>query len=239
MAAARPTEAPGDAPADRAENLPPAKAALASAIAAAKRAQEDLEAAQQPVDKLAYARAAATQREAAELRSEIARLRAAHEAEIDRWVEAGSDGKRPAPAAELVPLERALGAIAAAAREAEVRFPAGHRDYVHAAEHARHAIGMREQAIWPAATEAAEATFGDLEQAITAAQSAEARLLSLVHALREAGACAGDKGNAALAAAAKIEQQVIAARRRSAPRIDPAPGRWLLERLRSDAAATF
>ena len=147
MAAARPTEALGDAPADRAENLLPAKAALASAIAAVKRAQEDLEAAQQPVDKLAYARAAAAQREAAELRSEIARLHAAHEAELDRWVEAGSDGQRPAPAAELVPLERALGAIAGAAREAEVRFPAAQRDYVRAAEQARHAISAGEQAI--------------------------------------------------------------------------------------------
>jgi hypothetical protein len=98
--------------------LPSARAALACAIAGANRAQEDLAAALQPVDKLAYARAAATQREAAELRGEIARLRAAHEAEIDSWVEAGSDGKRPAPAAELVPLERALGAIAGAAREA-------------------------------------------------------------------------------------------------------------------------
>jgi hypothetical protein len=219
--------------------LPPAKAALASAIAAVKRAQEDLEAAQQPVDKLAYARAAATQREAAELRSEIARLRAAHEAEIDHWVEAGSDGNRPAPAAELVPLERALGAIAGAAREAEGRFPAVHRDYVRAAEHVRHAISAREQSIWPAATEAAEASFGELERSIAAAQSAEARLLSLVHALREAGACAGEDGNAAVAAGAKIEQRVIAAKRRSAPRINAAPGRWLLERLRSDAAATF
>ena len=120
-----------------------------------------------------------------------------------------------------------------------MRFPAAQQDYVRAAEHARHAISMREQAIWPAATEAAEATFGELEQAIAAAQSAEARLLSLVHALREAGARAGEDGNAALAAAAKIEQRVIAARRRSAPRIDPAPGRRLLERLRSDACATF
>ena len=129
MAAARPTEGLRDVPADRAENLPRAKAALACAIAAANRAQEDLEAAVRPVDKLAYARAAATQREAVELRGEIARLRGeiarlrgAHAAEIDRWVEAGSDGKRPMPAEELVPLERALGAIAGAAREAESDF---------------------------------------------------------------------------------------------------------------------
>jgi hypothetical protein len=147
--------------------------------------------------------------------------------------------KRPAPPEELVPLERALGAIAGAAREAEMRFPAAQRDYVHAAEQARRAISMREQAISPAAIEAAEATFGELEQAIAAAQSAEARLLSLVHALREAAARAGEDGNAALVAAAKIEQRVIATRRRGAPRIDPAPGRGLLERLRSDPAATF
>jgi hypothetical protein len=120
---ARSTEELGDAPADRAENLPPAKAALARAIAAVEQAQKELEAAQRPVDKLAYARGAATQREATELRNEIARLRAAHEMEINRWVEAGGDGERPAPSAELVPLERALGAIATAAREAELRFP--------------------------------------------------------------------------------------------------------------------
>ena len=98
---------------------------------------------------------------------------------------------------------------------------------------------MREQAAWPAAAEAAAATFGELQQAIAAAQSAEAQLLSLVHALREAGARAGEDGTAALAAAAKIEQRLIAVRRGAAPRIGPAPGRRLLERLRSDAAATL
>ena len=113
---------------------------LATAIAAVNQAQKQLEAAQQPVDKLAYARAAATLREAAELRGEIALLRAAHEAEINRWVEAGGEGNRPHPTAELVPLERALGAIAAAAREAEVRFPAVNDDFARTAEHVRHAM---------------------------------------------------------------------------------------------------
>jgi hypothetical protein len=124
MATARPTEKLRDASTNRVKDLPPATAALRTAIAAVNQAQKQLEAAQQPVDKLAYARAAATLREAAELRSGIARLRAAHEAEINRWVEAGGHGNRPEPSAELVPLERALGTIAAAAREAEVRFPA-------------------------------------------------------------------------------------------------------------------
>jgi hypothetical protein len=70
-----------------------------------------------------------------------------------------------------------------------------------------------------------------------AAQSAEGRLLSLVYALREAGARAGDDGNGTLAAAAKIEARVITTRRRGAPRVDPAHGRSLIERLRSDLSA--
>src|SRR5438874_129076 len=178
MVTARPTEKFRDASTNRVNDLPLARAALAAAIAAVNQAQKQLEAAQQPVDKLAYARAAATLREAAELRSGIARLRAAHEAEIDRWVEAGGDGNRPEPSAELVPLERALGTITAAAREAEVRFPAVNDDFVRAAERVRHATRAREQAIFAATTEAAERTFGELERAIAAAQLAEARLLS-------------------------------------------------------------
>ncbi len=237
MLSARPAEKLGHVPTDRAKDLPPAKLALAAAIAAVNQAQKQLEAAQQPVDKLAYARAAATLREAAELRGEIARLRAAHEAEINRWVEAGGEGKRPQPSPELVPLERALGAIAAAAREAEVRFPTVNDDFARAAERVRHATRAREQAIFAAATEAAEATFGELERAIAAAQLAEARLLSLVFGLREAGARAGDDHNAAYAGAEKIQRRILATKRRSAPRVDPAHGRSLIERLRLDAAA--
>jgi hypothetical protein len=227
----------GDVPADRAGALPPAKASLARAIAAVIRAQEELEAAQKPIDRLAHARAAATLREAAELRSEIARLRAAHEIEINLWVDAGGDGDRPAPPAELVPLERALGGIAASAREAEARFPPAHRDLVSAAERARKSVIERDQAIWPATIEAADRTFREWERAITAAQSAEGRFLSLVSALREAGERAGDNGNGALAAAAKIEERVIATRRRGAPRVDPAHGRSLIEQLRLDPSS--
>jgi hypothetical protein len=85
MGTARLTGEIGSAPADRAADLPPAKAALARAIAAVNRAQEDLEATQRPVDKIAHARAAAVLGEAAELRSEIARLGAVHEADINAW----------------------------------------------------------------------------------------------------------------------------------------------------------
>lgn len=223
MSTARLKMEAADASNDRAESLPPAKASLARAIAAVNRSQKEIEIAQQPVDKLASARAAATLLEAAELRAEIARLRAAHEAEINVWVDAGGDGARPAPPAELVPLERALGGIAAAAREAEARFPSAQSDFLSAAERARNALIERDRTMWPA--EAADHTFCELERAIKAAQSAEGRLLSLVSALREAGALAGDNGNGALAAAAKIEARVIATRRRGAPRVDPAYGR--------------
>ena len=61
-------------------------------------------------------------------------------------------------------------------------------DFARAAERARHATRARDQAIFAAATEAADATFDELERAIAAAQLAEARLLSLVFGLREAGA---------------------------------------------------
>jgi hypothetical protein len=82
-----------------------------------------------------------------------------HAPQINRWVEAGGDGNRPEPSTELVPLKRALGTIAAAAREAEVRFPAVNDDFVRAAERVRHATRAREQAIFAAATEAAEPTL--------------------------------------------------------------------------------
>jgi hypothetical protein len=137
----------------------------------------------------------------------------------------------------LVPLERALGTIAAAAREAEVRFPAVNDDFVRAAERVRHATRAREQAIFAAATEAAEPTFGELERAIAAVQLAEARLLSLVFGLREAGVRASDGENAAYAGAAKIEERIVATKRRRAPRVDPAHGRSLIDRLRLDATA--
>jgi hypothetical protein len=75
----------------------------------------------------------------------------------------------------------------------------------------------REQAIWPAATEAAEPIFDELERAIAAVQSAEARLLSLAFGLREAAVRTGDNGNAAYAGAAAIEQRIIATRRHRAP----------------------
>lgn len=227
----------GDQPPQHVDALPPARAALAEAIAAVIRAQHDLEVAEKPVERLARARAAVTLGEAAALRAEIPRLRAAHESELDVWLDAGGSGERPELPAELKPIELALGKIAAAAREAEARFPTINADHVTAAERARNSVVERDRALWPASVEAADRTLRDLGQAILGVQSAEGQLFGLVSALREAAARAGDDGHGALAAAAKIEEQIIAARRHGAPRIDPTRGRSLIERLKLDPLA--
>jgi hypothetical protein len=60
--------------------------------------------------------------------------------------------------------------------------------------------------------------------------------MSLVFALRESGSRADD-GNGAPAAAARIEQLLIATRRRRPPRTDMTLGRSSLARLQSDATA--
>ena len=210
MLSARLCREVADLPPDDAAALPPAKAALAHAIAALNRAQEELEEAQKPVDKLAHARAGATLHEAAELRSEIARLRAEHEAELNAWVDAGGNGKRPPPPAELVPLERALGRIAAAARKAEIRFPLAY-NVMTATERIRSSMLERDRELRPATVDAADPTLRAFEQAVTVAQSAAGRLLGLVGALREAALRAGDDGRDAYAAAAKIEERMNAA----------------------------
>jgi hypothetical protein len=106
-----------------------------------------------------------------------------------------------------------------------------------AAEQTRKSLVEREGAIWPATIEAADSVFRQLERALAATQTAEGRLLSLVCALREAAARADDDGNGALAAASKIEERIIAIKRRGAPRVDPALGRSLIERLRLDPGA--
>jgi hypothetical protein len=97
------------------------------------------------------------------------------------------------------------------------------------------AARRREKAIWPAAAEVAEPKFGELALAIAAARSAEARPSCLIFGLREAGVRAGDDGNAAYPGAAKIEERLIAMRRRSVPPVDLTHGRSLIERLRLDA----
>jgi hypothetical protein len=61
--------------------------------------------------------------------------------------------------------------------------------------------------------------------------------VSLVSGLREAAVRVGGDGNTAYAAAAKMEQRIISTRRHRAPRVDPAHGRSLIERLRLDASA--
>jgi hypothetical protein len=101
--------------------------------------------------------AAATCREADELRAQVARLRKADEAEIHGWVGAGAHGARPAPSTELLAAERRLGEIAGAAGVAEAEISIAQEGYAGAAERARHAMQERDRALWPAMIEAAGA----------------------------------------------------------------------------------
>lgn len=219
--------------------LSPAKALLAHAIEALNEAQGRLHQAQNPVIETDRIRAAATSREAAELRAAIHRLRNAHEAELAAWVDAGADGVRPIAAGELLDAERRLGGIAGAAGEAEAQVSIAEEGYAGAAAHVHKASADRDRALWPAAIEAAGPVLGELGQAVTAVLGLEARLRSLVSALREAGNRDAVNGNGALAAAASIESGIQAARRLPALARDAAPGRSLIERLRSDARAAL
>jgi Rad3-related DNA helicase len=198
-----------------------------------------MEQAQHPVNRLDQIMAAATCREAADIRAEIARLRDTHEAEVADWVEAGATGARPTPSAELLAAERRLGEIAGKVAEAQTVIPIAQEDYVAAAERARNVMRERDQALWPAAAEAAEPMLEELEQAIEGVLHLEAPLHSLISALREIGHRDPTNGNGALGAAERVEKAIVTAHRRPAARSDVAIGHSFLDRLRSDAWAAL
>ena len=234
-----PSQSPTEKLSTQAAPLSPARALLAQAIEALDEAHGRLHQAQNPVSETEQIRAAASCREAAELRAAIHRLRSAHEAELAAWVDAGADGVRPVPAGELLDAERRLGGIAGAAGEAEAQVSIAEEGYAGAAAHVQKAAADRDRALWPAAIDAAGPVLDELAQAVTAVLGLEARLRSLVSALREAGNRDAVNGNGALAAAAAIESDIQAARRLPALARDAAPGRSLIERLRSEARATL
>jgi hypothetical protein len=219
--------------------LSPARALLAQAIEALNEAHGRLHQAQNPASETERIRAAASCREAAELRAAIQRLRSAHEAELAAWVDAGADGVRPMAAGELLDAERRLGGIAGAAGAAEAQVSLADEGYAGAAARVHKAAEDRDRTLWPAAVEAAGPVLDELGRAVTAVLGLEARLRSLVSALREAGNRDAVNGNGALAAASSIESGIQAARRLPALARDAAPGRSLIERLRSDARATL
>jgi hypothetical protein len=84
-------------------------------------AQQRLENAQTPISKLEQIRLVAVVQEAAELRAETTRLRAAHNSEIADWVNSGSEGDRPAAPVHLVAAEKRPGEIVAGMGDAETQ----------------------------------------------------------------------------------------------------------------------
>jgi hypothetical protein len=217
--------------------LPPARAALARAIETLDVACRRMEQAQHPVNRLDQIMAAATCREAADIRAEIARLRETHEAEVAGWVDSGAQGTRPTPSAELLAAERLLGEIAEKVRQAETEIPIAQEDYAAAAERTRNAMRERDHALWPAAAEVAEPVLGELEHAIGGVLDIEARLHNLISALREIGHRDPTNGNGALGAAERVEKAIVTAHRRPGAPIDAAIGHSFLDRLRIDPLA--
>lgn len=217
----------------------PGAARLAQAIEGLGQAQQRLQTAQKPISKLEEIRSAAVVQEAAELRAETTRLRAAHNSEIADWVNSGSKGDRPAAPVHLVAAEKRLGEIVAGMGDTETQLAIAREGYAGAAERVQQAVAEREQALWPAAIEAAGDVLREMERAVATVLSCEVRLRSLASALREAGNHSGANGRGAHAAASKLDEERQAVRRRPAAAYDSKAGRVLLERLRSDAHATL
>ena len=217
----------------------PGAARLAQAIEGLDRAQQRLENAQKPISKLEQIRSAAVVQEAAELRAETTRLRAVHHNEITDWVNSGSRGDRPALPVHLVAAEKRLGEIVAGMGDAETQLAIAREGYAGATERVQQAAAEREEALWPAAIEAAGDVLRELERAVATVLSCEVRLRSLASALREAGNHTGANGHGAHGAASRLDERREAARRRPAAAYDSRAGRVLLERLRSDAHATL
>jgi hypothetical protein len=219
--------------------LLPGAARLAQAIEGLDQARRRLRNAQKPISKLEQIRSAAVVQEAAELRAETIRLRAAHNEEIADWVNSGSEGDRPVAPDHLVIAEKRLGEIVAGMGDAKTQLAIAREGYAGAAERVQRAAAQREQSLWPAAIEAAGDVLREMERAVATVLSCEVGLRSLASALREAGNHSGAKDHGAHAAASKIVEQRQAARRRPTAAYDSRPGRSLLERLRSDAHATL
>jgi len=204
--------------------LPPARAALARAIEALFVALQRRDQAQQPISGLDRVAAVAASATTEALRAEIARLRAAHDADVSRWVEAGAKGPRPKPATELLDAERRLGEIGLAGSAAEEQLSIAREGYLGAVERTRAAELERDRAVWSAAVETAESVVDEMRQAAAIVLRREALLRSLVSALRGEGDRDPQNANPALAAAEKIEKAIARVREtpiNAEPEADP------------------
>jgi hypothetical protein len=151
-------------------------------------------------------------------------------------------GSEPASEGGLLPqaleTEKRIARLADCAADADRRLPAARSQYAAAAERLRRALEQRETALWAAAVEAASPECLRLESAIRSVLAIEARLQSLVLALREAGN-REPEARGALSAAEKIEVMLREIRRRPEQRVDMEVGRSLISRLHADPQAAL
>lgn len=159
--------------------------------------------------------------------------------QITAWLHASSnevaaDVARPSLSAELQQAEDWLGEVAGVAASAEERLSIAERDYTEAAHAARDALLERDNAVWAATVDAAGPALRRLERAVAAAYARDARLRSLVVALREIGHRNTDTNSGALAAAAAIETALNEIRHQTAQNVDSRLGRALIDRLQTD-----
>lgn len=210
----------------------PARAALSRAIEALGFAHNRAVETSEPLAMLE--RVAAQCAEAAELHDKLLRLRAADEEIFGVGSDEGGES-RLLPSEFFEPEKRILR-LADSAADAARRIPDLRSDHAAALERVSRALTERDDALWAAALEAATPEFSRLEGAIRGVLAIEARLRSLVLALREAGN-REPEARQALAAAEKIEVLLGETRRKPEHRVDLEIGRSLISRLRSDPQA--
>jgi hypothetical protein len=178
-------------------------------------------------------------REAGELRQQMVRL-----GQVTAWLKASSNGAeaagvRPSLSAELKDAEDWLGEVAGVAASAEERLSIAERDYTEAAHAARDTLQERDRAVWAATLDAVGPTLRKLGRAVAAVSRREARLLSLIMALREIGYRNTDTNSGAFAAASAIETALNEALRQIAQSVDSSMGRALTDRLQTDPLASL
>jgi len=182
------------------EPIPPARVALAQAIECLDSARERLDEAQKAVAALEQLRPAASARQTSALHAEIGRL-----CEITNRLDAGAEGIRPSLPTELQQAERWLGEISAAAATAEERLSIAEQDYIAAANGAREAMRRRDDAVWAATVEAAASALRKLGRAVSAVYERDARVRSLISALREVGNRNSETNSGAFAATSLLK----------------------------------
>jgi hypothetical protein len=221
--------------------LTPARAALAGAIDKLYECQLRFDKAREPLGEMERVRAASIATEGAELRAAIDRLHASYAAEVAAWIAAGAAGNRPAIAVEVFEAERRLGQIGTEAAAAAVTIAIAEEGAQKAAGNVKDATRERDAAVWPATVEACGPTFEEMRRLLSTAIRLEARLQGLVKVLRNAGDYIADQParSAAFRAAELIERQIVEIRGSCCAQLDRDPGRDLIERLRTDAAASF